>query len=300
MTGRTALAFAATVLIGGANFVAVRYSNEELAPFWGAGLRFALAAVLLLALTRAMHHELPRGAALLSTALYGVLSIGLSYALLYWALVSAPAVFVSVVVALVPLLTLLLAAAQRLERLSWRGLAGGAIALAGIALVFREQIRLDVPLASGLAALAGALCIAQSGVVGKRLPRLHIFSVNTVGFAVGAAMLLAASLFTGEARTLPAEAETWVAFAYLVVLGSVGLFGLVLYLLARLTASATAYVLVLAPVVTVVLGAILRAEPVTATLLAGAALVAVGVYLGAISRGAPRVPVTTGARGTAH
>ncbi|CAN5160795.1 hypothetical protein BH18CHL2_BH18CHL2_01880 [soil metagenome] len=280
-------------MIGGSNFVAVRYSNEELAPYWGAGLRFALAMVLLLAVTGVMRLPLPTGRALTATALYGVLSIGISYALLYWALVSAPAVFASVVLALVPLLTLLLAAAQGLEHLTRRGLAGGAIAIAGIALVFGEQLRLDVPLASGLAALGGAVCVAQANVVAKRLPRLHIVPVNTVAFAAGAVVLLAMSLVAGEPRALPQRPEIWIALAYLVVLGSIGLFGLFLYVLGRLTASATSYVLVLAPIVTVTLGALLRSEPVTATLLAGAVLVGIGVYLGAIthaSRSAPTPP----------
>ena len=39
-------AFAGAILIGGSNFVAVRYSNRELDPLWGAGFRFALAAAV--------------------------------------------------------------------------------------------------------------------------------------------------------------------------------------------------------------------------------------------------------------
>ena len=39
-------AFAGAVVIGGSNFVAVRFSNRELDPLWGAGLRFALAAAV--------------------------------------------------------------------------------------------------------------------------------------------------------------------------------------------------------------------------------------------------------------
>ena len=39
-------AFAGAVAIGGSNFVAIRFSNRELDPLWGAGLRFALAAVV--------------------------------------------------------------------------------------------------------------------------------------------------------------------------------------------------------------------------------------------------------------
>ena len=36
--------FATAVTLGGSNFLAVRLSNRELDPFWGAGLRFTLAA----------------------------------------------------------------------------------------------------------------------------------------------------------------------------------------------------------------------------------------------------------------
>jgi hypothetical protein len=42
--GLVLTAFLTLVLIGGANFVAVRFSNVELAPFWGAGSRFLLAS----------------------------------------------------------------------------------------------------------------------------------------------------------------------------------------------------------------------------------------------------------------
>src|SRR5918912_548682 len=52
MTGsreRVALAsFVAGALLAGGNGVSIRFSNRELAPLWGAGLRFSLAAALLL------------------------------------------------------------------------------------------------------------------------------------------------------------------------------------------------------------------------------------------------------------
>ena len=44
--GTVILAFFLAVLIGSGNFVAVSFSNQELDPFWGAGLRFALAGLL--------------------------------------------------------------------------------------------------------------------------------------------------------------------------------------------------------------------------------------------------------------
>ena len=46
---RVALAsFVAGALLAGGNGVSIRFSNRELPPLWGAGLRFSLAAALLL------------------------------------------------------------------------------------------------------------------------------------------------------------------------------------------------------------------------------------------------------------
>jgi len=41
----TVLLFAGCVVLAASNFVAVTYSNLDLPPLWGAGLRFGLAGV---------------------------------------------------------------------------------------------------------------------------------------------------------------------------------------------------------------------------------------------------------------
>jgi drug/metabolite transporter (DMT)-like permease len=58
----TFAAFAGIVVLGGFNAVAVRFSNRELEPFWGATLRFALAAVVLFGVVVWRRVPLPRGA----------------------------------------------------------------------------------------------------------------------------------------------------------------------------------------------------------------------------------------------
>src|SRR6266540_2495518 len=100
-TARTAdpialVAFVAVALIGGTNFVAVRFSNQELAPFWGAGVRFATAAVLLFVITVLWRFPLPKGRALVGALRLGLLNVAGAYALAYWGLVNAPAALGSV------------------------------------------------------------------------------------------------------------------------------------------------------------------------------------------------------------
>ena len=72
--------------------------------------------------------------------------------------------------------------------------------------------------------------------------------------------------------------------AYLIGPGSVAVFVLVLYVLARWSASATSYAFLLFPLVAIVLGGLLLAEPVQPSFLVGGAIVLSGVYIGAALR----------------
>ncbi|PYN11118.1 MAG: hypothetical protein DME05_25205, partial [Candidatus Rokuibacteriota bacterium] len=116
--------FVGVVLIGGSNFVAVRFSNAELPPYWGAALRFLPASMLLLAAMAIWRIPFPRGASLRGAVIYGALNFGLGYALTYYGLQDAPAGTGAVVLATVPLFTLVLVALHGLEPFRARGLVG--------------------------------------------------------------------------------------------------------------------------------------------------------------------------------
>ena len=290
----TIAAYAVLVVIAGTNFVAVRLSNAELAPFWGATLRFAIAGALFSLVMALRHAAVPRGRALVGVLVYGVLGFGASYALLYWALLTVSAGLASVIIALVPLLTFLLATAHGLERFRVRALIGGIVAAAGIAIVFAERLRGDAPALGLLACLAGAVCIAESAVAAKMFPRVDPSATNAVGMLAGLAVLAPLVVIAGETPTLPSRVETWVAVSYLVTIGSIGLFALFLYVLLRWTATATSYILVLAPLVTIALSSIVAAEHVTVQFAIGSATVGLGVYIGALSQSRSRGKTVAG------
>jgi drug/metabolite transporter (DMT)-like permease len=285
----TLAAYAAMIVIAGSNFVAVRASNEELPPFWGATLRFGIACAFFFAVMWWRGAALPRGRALAGVALYGALGFGAFYALMYWALVSVPAGVASVLVALVPLITFFLAIAHGLERFHLRGLVGALIALVGIGVVFAEQLGGALPITALLACVAAAVCNAESAVVAKLVPRVDPAATNAVGMLVGLAILAPLSVVTGESWAVPRDMDTVVAVLYLVTVGSVGLFALLLYVLRRWTATATSYLLVLSPLVTVAVASLLAGERMTGQFALGGVLVGVGVYVGALSAPAQRL-----------
>jgi len=280
---RVALAcFAAVAVLAGGNAVGIRFSNRELDPLWGAGLRFSLAAAVLATVAAVLRQPLPRGRALTGALLYGALNFGAAFALSYYALVRVHAGLGQTLLALVPLATLLLAVAQRQERLRATAVVGTLLALAGIAVISQASLRASVPPLSLLAAVGSALCFAQAAVLVRRFPRVHPVTMNAVGMTAGAALLVGGSLLAGEAIALPTRAATWAAVGYLVMVGSVLVFVLYVVVLRYWTASRAAYVFVLIPLVTVALSVWLDDERLGAGLLLGGLLVLGGVYVGAL------------------
>jgi drug/metabolite transporter (DMT)-like permease len=279
---RILLAFAGVVLLAGTNIVAVRFSNRELDPFWGAGIRFVGASVILWALVARGHHPLPKGRALAGALVYGILSFFIAYAFFYWGSQEVPAGLGGTIMASVPLLTVMLAASHRLERLRLRGVLGAVVALTGIAVMSSGALAGDVGLVSVAAVLVAATAAAESGIVLKLLSQAHPVVTNAVGMTVGAAALLALSFAVGETWEWPVSPSVWAAVVYLAV-ASPFLFMLVVYVIQWWTASAASYQFVLFPIVSVIGGALLLGETVTASVLLGAPLVLLGVYLGALS-----------------
>lgn len=282
-------AFVVFVVFAGANAIGVRFVLREMGPFWSAAIRFAIAGLLLGGYALADRRSMPRGDRLIGTVLFGVFGFGLAYTFLYQALRDAPAGTTMLMLAIVPLLTILLAVMQGIERLRLLALAGAAVACIGILVVSADQLSLDVPLLALALLLAAATCQAESGIVVKRFPPGDPVVANAIGMLIGAGMLAAVALLTNEAFIIPTRPETWAAMGYLIGPGSIAVFVLVLYVLARWTASATSYAFLLFPLVAITLGAVLLQEPVQPSFLAGGAIVLLGVYVGAVYRPRPRI-----------
>ncbi|HUF16361.1 MAG TPA: EamA family transporter [Acidimicrobiia bacterium] len=280
----------AEAVLAGGNSVAIRFSNRELDPLWGAGLRFALAAGLIVVVMAGLKLEVPRGRALKGAVLFGLFQFAGAFGLYYYALVDIHAGLGQTLLALVPLATLVLAVAQRQERLSRMAVIGTLIGLTGVVLISQDPLRGSIPLLSLLAVLGSVLCFAQALVLVRRFPPIHPVALNAVGMAVSAPVLIGAAAIAGEQFALPQRVETWVALGYVAAIGSVVVFLLHVYVVQSWSASRTSYVMVLIPFVTVVLSAWLDQEPVTTGLALGGLLVIAGVYVGALRQ--TRVPAS--------
>ena len=278
----TLSAFVIVVLFLGINFVAVKFSNQELEPFWGAALRFIVASILLFAITRIRNIPLPTGAALIGAVLFGLFAFAINFGFLYWALTRVSAGMASVMFASVPLITLLIASLIGIEKITGRGILGALIVIGGLGLVFAEQLKFDVHWTYLAAVLTAVVSAAASGIVVKYFPRSHPIATNTIGMSVAAVILLVLSIVFGETFRLPTLTPTWLALGWLITSSIVG-FVLMVWILSRWTATATSYIGVVTPLVTVAAASILAGENPTPAFLIGGLFVLFGVYVGALS-----------------
>jgi drug/metabolite transporter (DMT)-like permease len=276
------IAFFFFIVLGGGASVAIRMTYAELAPFWSSAARFLLAGLVMWALVLIKRIPLPKGRALLGAVLFGVLTVGLAFLLISWGLVATPASRSQILMATVPLLTIFLSSLQGLEVITWRGVLGSLLAVAGIAVTVGGVSTSQLSLPHVAAILVGAVCISEGGVVIKKFPPNPPIMTNAIGLTVGGAILAIASLARGEQWVIPTQTNTWLAFLYLVIFVTVIAFLLYMFVLRNWSASGTSYGFVLTPLVTIVVASTLAGEEITANFLVGAGFVLVGALIGAL------------------
>ncbi|MFB6108376.1 MAG: DMT family transporter [Haloplanus sp.] len=287
MDRRTLAAFLATSVLFGGTFVATKAGLAHFPPLLFVSLRFDLAAVALLgyaAVTVPRADLFPRSradvAGILAT---GVLSIGLTNALVYVGQQYATSAVAAIVVSLNPILTPVFAAVLLAdERLSARGVGGLLLGVFGVGLVVGPAPGALLGDAVGMAVLfVGAV----SGALGSVLIRwadddLPSTARTAWGLPFGALLCHLLSLSAGES----VAAVTWSPVA-LLALGYVGLLaGAVAYiayfgLLDDVGAIRANLVFYLVPVVTALGGWALLGEPISTLAVAGFLVIFAGFAL---------------------
>jgi drug/metabolite transporter (DMT)-like permease len=278
----TLVAFALFVLLAAGAPVAVRFTYAELPPFWSSTARFGAGALIFWVLVLLRRIPMPRGQALVGAILFGVLSVGGAFVLASWGLVKTPASLASVLLALMPLLTIFLAYLHGLESIRWQGLFGSVLAVTGIAVVFGGSSGGALSIPHVLAIIGAAAFLAEAGVVIKKFPRSHPYATNAIAMTVGVVILATASLLSGENWVVPSQTNTLIALGFLIFVVTVFVFLLYLYVLQRWTASGTSFGFVMSPLITAILASQLAGEQITSTFIVGAMMVLSGVVFGAL------------------
>jgi len=281
---RALAAAAATGVLVGAALVATRSVVDQAGPASIALLRYAIGFGCLLPPALATSGW-PRfaGRDLLPIALLGIGQFGILVALLNYSLAFITSARAGLIFALMPLLTMLLAAALGRERLGASRALGVGLTVVGVGVALGEKA-----LQSGgagawvgeLAALASSLVGALCSVLYRPyLRRYSTLSVSAFAMLASVAFLALLAAREGFFAALPAfTAAGWLAVLFIGANSGVGYY-LWLWALGHTTPTRVTVFLALSPITATALGALLLGEPVTLGSLAGLALVALGLVL---------------------
>jgi drug/metabolite transporter (DMT)-like permease len=252
-------------------------------PVTGVALRFAIASAALLALVPVLGVKLGRSRN--ERRLWwvnGFLTFAIPYGILYWAEQWVPSGLASVLFATFPLLTAVIAHFTLPgERLTGRAIAGALVGFIGVAVIFSEDFH---ALGGSQVAKAAAfllispLCAALGSIAVKRWGGgVHPISTAAMPMGLTAIMMGALSLFVDSGRQLTFNTSSVLALLYLAICGSALPFTLYFWLLKHQTATEMSLINYVTPVIAVTVGTLFLDEPFTARIVAGAALVILGV-----------------------
>ena len=266
-------------IIWSSTWVAIKIGLEDLPPLLGAGIRFAIAGLGLLAIARLMGRPLRTDARL--AAVLALLPFAVAYGLIYWGEQYVPSGLAAVLFGIMPLYSAVLASLLLAgEPLSPRLIAGIAVALGGLSLAFGETLELghsEYALAAAIACAAAPFASAVGNVAIKRGgATLDAVVLNGWAMLAGGALLLAVSALA-EAWEVAWSARAIGSIAYLALIGSAVPFVTLTILLRELPAVTVSYITLLLPFGALEFGAALYDEAVTLPAVAGAALVACGL-----------------------
>jgi drug/metabolite transporter (DMT)-like permease len=275
------------VLIWSSTWVSIKIGLEDCPPLLGAGIRFSLAGVVLLAVSAARRRPLRTDVRL--AVVLGVFPFALTYGLVYWGEQYIPSGLAAVLFGVLPLYVAVMGAALLPDQpLRAQVIAGVLVAIGGLALAFAESLDLgdkDLALA-GAAALAFAPLGAAVGNISIKLRAGALDPVVLNGWAMlGAGLALLAVSGIGESWGDAAwTAKAVGSIAYLALIGSAVPFVGLTILLRHITAQAMSFLAMLLPFGALIFGATIYDERITARAVGGAALVATGLLIAQMQR----------------
>ena len=277
-------ALAAIYVIWGSTYLAIRVMVETMPPALGAGMRFVIAALLILAWL-----VVRRGPAALRitrrqvffTAVVGTLLVAGGNGLVTVAERDVPSGLAALLIASMPLWIVLYRTFGG-DRPAMATVVGVLVGFCGVAILLLPGGRPDdVPLGMALLVVLAAALWGFGSVVAQRvdLPR---DTLVTTGWQMlfGGLFMAIAGLAAGEAGEVDFAAfssDSIIAFAYLVVVGAIVAYSAYAFLLKHAPISQISTYAYVNPVIAVALGALILDEEIASATVVGTGLIVASV-----------------------
>jgi drug/metabolite transporter (DMT)-like permease len=271
-------------LIWGSAFLWIKLADRGFSPVEVTLARLALGAAVLFAIMLARREKIPRpGRLWIHIAVAALFANAIPYLLFAVAEQTVKSSTAGIINATTPLWTVVLALAVRHQKAvtSWQA-AGLIVGFAGAVLIFTPwRTASGLTSAGGLECQAASVSYAISYIYMDRFLARQGLSAIVLSACqlLAASVILALALAVAGAPAPHVSAQSVAAIAVLGIVGTGFAYVLNYQIITSEGATVASTVTYLLPVVAIVLGVLLLGESITVTVLAGIALVLVGVAL---------------------
>ena len=283
MSSATRFIPALFVVLWATGFIGARYAMPWSEPFSFLAVRFALAALILLALALALRAKPLSRRQAAHAVLVGALVHGVYLGAVFWAIRNGmPAGLSALIIGLQPLITAVMAGFALGEKVLPRHWAGLAIGFAGIVIVLAPKIGDAV---GGVTAATLAACVFGVGAISagtvwqKRCLAGADLVSGTLWQYVGATVVAAAGSLAFETRTFVVTGELVFAMAWLVLVLSIGAIFLLMHMIREGEMAKVSSLFYLVPAVTALIAWVLFGETLTPLQLVGMVVTMAGVAM---------------------
>lgn len=272
-------------LIWGSTWMFIKLGLQDLPPFTFAGVRFVIASLILAAVVAVRRKPLPRGREQWGLiAFTGILSFTINYGTVFWGETRISSGLAAILQTLIPVFGFVIAHYYLPEeRITVLKLCGVALGIAGVALIFSNQMTTEGPAAlwGSVAIVAGAFSVAYANVLVKARVKWIDSATLTLGQMIcGMTPLLIIGLTT-EGNPFKLK-WTWLALlslGYLALVGTAIAFLLYYWLVRNIKVTNTMLIPLVTPFIAVVLGMLVLNERLTWRVIIGGAVIMAGIGL---------------------
>jgi len=262
--------------------LAIKWSSQGISFINGVSLRMFIGAALAIILSLIWYRSIPMHQAARQVYLVSAMAIYGAMMLVYWGAQFIPSGLISVLYGLSPLVTTGFALyLLNSEAFAGNKITGSVLGIAGLFIIFIEQIKLGEQAMLGITAvLASVMLHSGSAVWIKHLNvPLPALIVTTGGLLFSMPLFIVSFILFAEPLPEQIPIRTLCSIAYLGVMGSVIGFVSYYFLLAKLSPSSVALVTLITPVSALFLGKWFNHETLSSTIFAGTGCVMTGLVI---------------------
>jgi len=276
--------------IWGSTWSFIKVGLRDLPPITFAATRFLIAAVILWLIVVLRRAAIPRtGRDWLIIAWTGLIAFTVNYGLIFWGEQYITSGLAAVLQATIPAFGLVIAHYYLpAERMTMRKLAGVGIGIAGVGVIFYDQLKIEGAAAfwGSVAIVISSVCVAYSNVLIKAHCR-HLDPATLAGgqMICGLAPLLVfGTLWEGNPFLLRWTEPAIISILYLALVGSALAFLLYYWLVRKIEVTKTMLIALVTPVIALLIGRITLDEQVSWRVGTGSVAILSGISLILVQR----------------